>query len=234
MAVEVRTAREKDGGFVASAVDTDARWSSSIGRAGTELLAKARATEAMVAARDSGIVSASLLRGRTCFTGEDYRSYLAWHGLIGGGFGYSEIVKGSRRFLMPRSSVWMNILPALALAHLLRARMIEAGGHGLAIHAAHRMEGGAPRSKHRLNAALDLDILSSDYDLAGEWLRVGARVWNDHAHLKIGMGSYHPEGTDGTRRLHVDAKVRWRRAVWQYSGSKKIRRPAIAEIARRL
>ena len=238
MAVEVRATRETDGVYVAVAFDTDARWSTTIARSLTESEAKESAVAAAerAVAQSDRVVSATLLRCRTGLPGETYEEYLEWHGLLGGGFSYRELVRHSTRdrHLLPPATLWPNIVAALALAHLLRAIVVEHGGHGLNINAAHRLTSPSKGSKHKLNAALDLDLLSSDVDLAGVYLEIGARVWRDHKHLRIGMGSYHPARTRRTRRLHVDAKVRWRRAVWQYSGDRKIRRPAIAAIARRL
>lgn len=228
--------REKDGGFVACACADEARWSAAIARATTESEAIARARTESSDARRLGAVSVTLLKARTPSPGESYEEYIASHGLLGGGIGYVELVRPrDPRHLLPLMSLWPKMIPALAAAHWLRSEVINAGGHGLVIHAAHRVAGGAAKSKHIVNAALDLDLLQRDYDagLGEQWLEAAARFYKRHGHLKIGIGSYHPKGTRSTRRVHVDAGVRWwDRTVWQYSGDTKLKNPAIAALAK--
>lgn len=130
--------------------------------------------------------------------------------------------------------MWKNILAPLALAHLLRERMKAAGAGGLVVAAAYRPRSRRKSSKHKLNAALDLDLLAADHELAEHYLIAGASIWAAHKHLKVGIGSYHPKATRRTRRLHVDAGVRWTRTAWQYSGDLVIKPPALAVLAREM
>lgn len=225
--------REKDGGFVACAWDPAARWTAAIARARTEAEADARARAECSDTQRLGVVSATLLHPRVPGVTETYGEYLGSHGLLGGGFEYPEIYRPrSPRHLMPPATMWPGMVAVLASAHWVRTQLVAVGGHGLVIAAAHRLEGGAPKSKHKLNRALDLDLLSTEPELAERFLVVGARFYKMHAHLRCGVGSYHGKGTRATRRLHVDVGARRWRTCWQYHGATKIGSPAIASIAR--
>ena len=216
--------------WTAIAKDDDVRWSVAVGTHADPEEAKRIATLAHEEARESRSVSATLLRAPLASPAIGYDAYLDLFGLLGGGFVFSELVRPDERRLMPPVTKYPAMVPTLALAFLMREEMLARGAHGLEVRAAYRLEGGAPASRHIRNAALDLDLIEGD-DLGREYLRCAASIFRRHAHLKLGIGSYHPAGTRWTRRVHIDTGTRWRRTCWQYSGQTHVRRPAIAALA---
>lgn len=131
----------------------------------------------------------------------------------------------------PPMRLWRNMPATLALAIELRRRMIATGARGLVVAAAHRPQGGALDSRHKFNAALDLDLLPGDERLGDEYARVAAELWREHDHLRTGAGSYAPDGARWSRRIHLDTG--WRHRTWQgLPGGGWSARPAIAELAR--
>lgn len=139
-----------------------------------------------------------------------YRNLLEREGLLGRGFEYGEIVQpGNRRKREPPEKLWANMIPTLRLAIDLRERMVKLGASGLVIAAAYRPEGGARRSAHKWNRALDLDLLSGDVvekpELAGCFLRQAASLFEQHiGDSDIGVGTYGAPGRFSTRRVHID------------------------------
>lgn len=230
MPIEVRT-RQEPGGWVAVVVGED-----GLG------LALARHEDEDVAG-DLALGRAARGRGLATFidprlpdpSDVSYADYLGWHGLAGPGLGFTveELVRpGSPRHLDPPRTRWGSMVPALALAHELRRRALEAGARGLAVHAAFRRAGGAPDSRHKYNAALDLDLLPGDERFGGAYLRLGARIFAEYGvRLQLGLGSYHAAGTAWTRRLHLDAGTRSSPRAWQLSGGDYITPSAIDRIA---
>lgn len=164
-----------------------------------------------------GHVSADLLKPRPPRPGEDYDAYLDGFGLLDRGFGFGEIVRGATaaRHSRPPRDLWPRIVPTLALALELRARMLAHGASGLLVAAAFRPHGGAADSRHKFNAAIDLDLLAADDRdrLAGVFARVAAQLWRDHEHLRAGVGTYAPDGRLWSYRVHLDTG--WRFRCWQ-------------------
>lgn len=216
--------------WTAIARDDTRRWAVAIGTHSDPLEAKRLATIAHETAVETRTVSATLLRAHAPSPASSYDAYLDLYGLLGGGFGFRELVRPDDRHLMPPVQKYAAMVPTLAVAHLVREEMIAAGASGLVVRAAYRLEGGAKSSRHIRNAALDLDLMDGE-SLGGEFLRCGASIYRRHVALKIGVGSYHPAGTRFTRRLHVDAGARWRRTCWQYSWDTRVSQPAIAVLA---
>ena len=210
-------------GAVARASLVGAPWTSSIARAPTEDVARARAEAALaeVTRRGRG-VSSTLLRPRRPADGESLAEYLRWHGLLDHGFAIGELVVdyGDPRRAVPPRPYWQNILPTLAAALLLRSWIVGEGARGLVVRAAYRREGGVRRSRHATFAALDLDLVAADSHLGDRYLKAGARLAKTlDADLRLGVGSYHPPGTWWTRRLHLDAGTLGPRpGVWQIHG----------------
>ena len=127
---------------------------------------------------------------------------------------------------MPAASTWDRMVPTLRLANVLRERVLAIGGRGLRVAAAYRPTGGASRSQHKKNAALDLDLLSDDYHLTAEFYREAVRLWCEvGAELDVGLGLYCGAGRRGGIRVHIDTGARCR--TWQLSGRAYIR-PALA------
>ena len=181
-------------------------------------------------------MSATLGRPRRPRGGETYREYLRWHGVIGAeiGFAYEEIVRrASARHLEPERHLWASAIATLRLAIELRTLAIRFGARGLVVAAAYRPLGGASDSRHKANAAIDLDLLAADHQLGREYLRAGARIYASHAHLGVGVGSYHPAGVDWTRRIHLDACTRQRRTCWQIHDG-YVTPPAILTLAKEI
>lgn len=160
------------------------------------------------------IVPERLLDVRGPREGEDYFAYLDAHQLIGHGFALGELVQlGSPRRAEPPRELWRRMVPTLALAIELRARMVALGARGLEVHAAYRPEGGAADSLHKHNAALDVDLLPGDDHLMRRYVEVAALLWRQHRHLACGVGTYARAGSGMTRRVHLDTGYRFR--CWQ-------------------
>lgn len=160
------------------------------------------------------IVPERFLEVRGPRDGEDYFAYLDAHQLIGQGFALGELVQlGSPRRAEPPRKLWRRMVPTLALAIELRARMVAAGARGLEVHAAYRPEGGADDSQHKYNAALDLDLLPGDDRLRWTYVEVAAKLWREHRHLATGIGTYARAGSMMTRRVHIDTGYRGNRLM---------------------
>jgi len=160
-----------------------------------------------------------------------YRSILAPH--LGKGFAIGELVKpGNRRLTLPPSRLMANMLPTLELANELRRRCLAAdvGISGLRVHAAYRPSGGASRSKHLSNAALDLDLKREEYAAAGAFNEIAALLWRELGdELTIGLGFYCRAGGRSIR-AHLDAAKRTRATTWQMSGGAYIKPPLAKRI----
>lgn len=180
-------------------------------------------------------VPADLLTARAPLAGESYLAYLDSFGLIGRGFAYVELVRdGSYRHTDPPARLWSRLVPTLALAQRLRLRMLEHGARGLQVAAAYRPIGGEANSQHKVNAALDLDLLPGDERFGDEFACAAAELWQAHQHLRTGVGTYAPAGALWTRRVHLDTGYRFR--CWQGVGKVNGRhsfagRPAVLELA---
>lgn len=232
MTWRVRVHQEPDG-WVAVALRDGL--GEAIGRGASEDEAAARALDAGGLAYSRGHVSATLGRPRRPRAGETHRDYLEWLGLLGHGYEHAELVRrGSPRHLDPPRQLWSAGVVTLRLAIDLRQRMIGAGARGLLVHAAYRTAGGATDSRHKANAALDLDLMRGDADLGPDLLRAGAAIYAGGAHLAVGVGSYHPPRSTWTRRIHLDACTRTVRTTWQISGGDYVRPPAISRIAQEI
>ena len=167
-----------------------------------------------------------------------YERYLDGHGLLNRGFAFGELVQArSPRHEVPPAHLWHRMVPTLALAQIVRDEMRERGARGLRIAAAYRPVGGEGDSVHKVNGALDLDLLPGDGLLAHEFAEVVADVWARHEQLLMGAGTYAPNGQLWTNRVHVDTGFRHR--CWQGTGRNAAgrytwaARPAVLRLARR-
>lgn len=178
------------------------------------------------------IVPVDLLKPRPPAQGETYFAYLSSFGLLEHGFALDELVRpGSPRHMGPPMRMWAAMVPTLALAIELRRRMLAAGARGLAVAAAYRPHGGAADSRHKHNAALDLDLLPGDERLQLQYPQIAADLWLEHAHLRAGAGTYAPDGRRWSARIHIDTGYRHR--CWQgLPGGGWSQHPAILELAR--
>jgi hypothetical protein len=156
---------------------------------------------------------------------EDYETYLDRCGVLGDGFRFGEIVRPRswRKHRMPPMDLWARMGPTLGAANILR-RMVAAelpsDFQGLRVAAAYRPWGGARRSQHKSNAALDLDLMPDNYDQAVNYYRVAVRMWCQYGtEMKMGLGLY-TAGRGGIR-VHIDTGYRAR--TWQISRGKSIR-----------
>jgi len=155
---------------------------------------------------------------------ETYEQYLGWYGLLDHGFAYREIVRGGDRHKLPPRTLAGRMVMTLALAHLVRDEL----GLPLVVAAAYRPERGKPASRHKVNAALDLDLLRDDRSAAGNFLEVAQQIFDAHAHLNIGVGTYHPPRSRWTNRVHIDAGVREEPACWQHHAGRSVTPSAVS------
>jgi hypothetical protein len=123
---------------------------------------------------------------------------------------------GNERKVHPPLSMWPAMVPTLALALVLRDRMRQLGARGLAVAAAYRPAGGEDDSRHKHNAALDLDLLPGDARFGHQFARVAAELWRERKALRVGLGTYAPDGALWTNRVHLDTG--WRHRCWQGTG----------------
>jgi hypothetical protein len=149
---------------------------------------------------------------------ENYATFLARCEVLERGFTVAELVRQDPPgfvpdHLEPPRELWARMVPTLALANELWARMRNAGARGLLVAAAYRPKGGAPDSQHKHNAALDLDLLPGDAHLQRTFADVAADLWREHEHLRCGAGTYAPRGAIWTNRVHIDTGYRFR--AWQ-------------------
>ena len=157
-----------------------------------------------------------------------YRALLSRADLLGHGFAVGELVKpADRRHVLPPNEHVARMIPSLRLANELRARMVKDHGiRGLRVNAAYRPKGGAGRSAHKVNAALDLDLLPGDYGKIQAYYETAVRLWcEEGVDLEMGLGLYCRAGGRGGIRVHLDTGGRCR--TWQISGRAYIR-PALA------
>ena len=164
-------------------------------------------------------------------TGE-YVNFLESLQLLGRGFSFGEIVRpGYRdvrgRYRQPPRQLWHRMVPTLAVANDLRRRLCspECGEpplQGLRVAAAYRPSGGAPRSQHKVNAALDLDLLAPDSHYTQRYYREAVKLWCEYgAELRMGLGLYCSSRGRGGIRVHIDTGSRCR--TWQISGGRSLR-----------
>lgn len=166
---------------------------------------------------------------------QSYQDYLDACGVMGQGFNAGELVRGTRRLDDPPIKFWPNMPPTLVLVIELRRRMIERHkAHGLRIQAAYRATGGAKRSRHKSNRALDADLLSQDRHLAEEYYMESTILWCEVGEaFEAGLGLYCPAGRRAGIRTHWDTGTNDR--TWQLAGNGVyIRPPASIKIARSL
>lgn len=176
------------------------------------------------------LVPAALLTPRPPRAGEDYDAYLESFSLLDRGFAFGELVRAGPRHVRPPREMWPAMVPTLALALELRSRMVSFGARGLNIAAAYRPTGGASDSRHKHNAALDLDLVDGDERLQLRFVEVAAGLWREHQHLRAGAGSYAPDGRRWSSRIHLDTG--WRFRCWQGIGDGRwSQHPAILELA---
>lgn len=153
---------------------------------------------------------------------ETYADYLgSFYFFDNTGFVYRELVRDDPRHRYPPRELWARMVPTFLLAWQLRERMLCHGATGLAVRAAFRPAGGERDSQHKVNAALDLDLLAADLerdgDLAAVYARTAAELWREHRHMRVGVGTYAAEGHATTRRVHLDTGFRHR--CWQGTGT---------------
>lgn len=168
----------------------------------------------------------------TASTEESYDAFLAGLFLLDRGFSYGELVRPRFRDLRgryrePPRETWGRMAPTLALANELRGRLRkpkdgQEGVRGLRVAAAYRPTGGARRSQHKFNAALDLDLLPGDRTATRRFYEAAVRLWCEFGvPMKMGLGLYCPAGARGGIRVHLDTGFRCR--TWQISRGRSIR-----------
>ncbi|MGH1340090.1 MAG: hypothetical protein ACRBN8_00960 [Nannocystales bacterium] len=165
-------------------------------------------------------------------TEPSYEAFLSGLFLLERGFSYRELVRPRirdlrGRHLEPPREIWGRMAPTLALANELRGRLRKPasgydGVRGLRVAAAYRPRGGARRSQHKSNAALDLDLLPGDRASTRRLYEVAVRLWCEYgSSMKMGLGLYCPAGARGGIRVHLDTGFRCR--TWQISRGRSIR-----------
>ena len=163
---------------------------------------------------------------------ERYSEFLESLQLLGRGFVFKEIVRPfyadvRGRFREPPRRLWTRIVPTLAVANDLRRRVcLDPVGdvrlRGLRVAAAYRPKGGARRSQHKSNAALDLDLLPGDLRHTRWFYEQAVRLWCEYgAELQMGLGLYCSSRARGGMRVHIDTGFKAR--TWQISGGRSLR-----------
>lgn len=153
---------------------------------------------------------------------ETYREYLDRMGVLDRGFAYGELVRStSRRHVHPPVRLWPRMVPTLKIAIRLR----KALGRPIKIAAAYRPEGGALASKHKINAALDLDILDTQAAMLTNqferlWYKLAVKDWCEYGAAAVqGLGLYCRPGATAGVRVHIDSMCRTSPQTWQHHGS---------------
>lgn len=115
-----------------------------------------------------------------------------------------ELLRSSRRwrecaaaeFSLPPRNTWSNLVPVLRALREMQAAGIATGAQVRSTYrdeALNRCSGGSPRSRHRLGAAVDLDLADAD-----QTQRLCA-YWRQHGPAqRLGLGFYTPT------RIHLD------------------------------
>lgn len=164
---------------------------------------------ALAACGDAGLPSTSAQRYRQWLPRHanevaDYRAYLASRG-VAGVLPMQELLRSGRRWrtcaaaelTLPPRDAWPSIVATLELVRELQVRDLLPGPRVGSVYrnpALNRCEGGAPRSRHRSNSAIDFDLSERPDGVA----RL-CRFWRDQgAASAMGLGFYAPT------RIHVD------------------------------
>lgn len=130
-------------------------------------------------------------------------------------FGGAElVVPGYRRKELPPVELWPNFIPALAMTMLVRQGMVLLGHGPLQVVATYRPEGGAAKSLHKVNRAIDLSPVHKTQAACQALVRVATWVYQQHEHLQVGVGTYGPY-TDRSTLIHIDACGRKGRKSWR-------------------
>lgn len=138
------------------------------------------------------------------------------------GFSFRELVhEGLQNKQPPPQKYWTKIIRPLQIANELRRRIMQRGAKGLLITAAYRPKGGAVLSKHKINNALDLDLLPGDYDLAQAYVTEAVTIlctWGQTENLRLGI--YGRPGSCASIRVHIDTSTGAR--GWQHYAGKQL------------
>lgn len=156
-----------------------------------------------------------------------YKYLLPW---LGKHFFYTEIVNSQGDCQHPPEHLYPRMPPTLEEANLLNEKMKAQGFRGLSVVAAYRPRGGASGSKHKVNAALDLQLLKPDYDRSAEFYELAVQHWCERGKEKaMGLGLYCAPGRRAGIRIHIDTMSRCR--TWQHSNGSEVNPPAAFAIA---
>lgn len=138
-------------------------------------------------------------------------------------FGAGElIVPGYRRKEEPPRELWGAMVVPLALVMLARQCMaMVTDDPRLRVVATYRPRGGAARSTHKVNAAIDVSPLVKTASSMRTLMIAAAWVWRHHAHLRVGVGTY-GASSERTALAHIDAGVRKRRVCWRQLGGDSV------------
>lgn len=124
------------------------------------------------------------------------------------------VVPSYYRKLPPPVDMYKNFVLPLALTLKLRQTQVDLGFGPLRVIATYRPSSGAGKSRHKVNAAIDVSP-SRNTRAACTALMLGAGwIYRHHAHLCVGVGSYGPH-KDRTTLVHIDAGQRAHRTSWR-------------------
>jgi len=130
-------------------------------------------------------------------------------------FGAAELaVPGYRRKDIPHPEMWPNFVPVLAMTMLVRQAMVLQGFGPLRVVATYRPIGGAAKSLHKVNRAIDLSPLKKTEAACRALVRAATWVYQQHEHLQVGVGTYGPY-TDRSTLIHIDVAGRKSRKSWR-------------------
>lgn len=125
------------------------------------------------------------------------------------------VVPGYYRKLPPPREFYKNFVLPLALTLKLRQTQVDLGFGPLVVVATYRPSSGAGKSRHKVNAAIDVKPPKLTRAACRALMRGAGWVYRHHAHLQVGVGSYGPH-MDRTTLVHIDAGQRTRRTSWRH------------------
>ena len=125
------------------------------------------------------------------------------------------VVPGYYRKQPPPPELFPNLVVPMAMTMLVRQGMKSLGFGPLSVVATYRPSGGAAKSLHKVNRAIDLSPAKKTKAACQALMLCARWVYQKHEHLAIGVGTYGPH-MDRTTLLHIDVCGRKGRKSWRH------------------